>query len=906
MKQNRIVVGIAATVACLFGASVHAELKTENAATQISDAAVTKTSAPADVDSAAAIERRTVYLKKQIERKLNRKPKRDRDAYVTKWQVAGRSAEGAAAFDQPQSAMTAFLEKRLAVGSTAIAPSDYEEALKRASKMPVYSTLEGKMISAGNPDAEGGIVARSAGNTLAKSGALASSWQALGPGNIGGRTRGLLIHPTTPNTMWAGGVAGGIWKTIDGGNSWVPKADLVVNIAVNSLILDPRNPNNLFAGTGEGFFNGDAVRGAGILASTDGGETWSQLPSTNTPDFYYVQKIVMSKGSSQRIYAATRTGVMRTTDGGATWTKVLDGAAVNGCMDLAIQTDRALARVFAACGTFTQAAIHRALDTSSAQSWASVFSPPNMGRTSLALAPSNQNIIYAMAASNEVGATADGLLAVYRSDASGGAGTWTTRVTNTSPTTLNRHLLSNPVFANLASCGFGASNQLLNQGWYDNFIAVDPVDPNIVWAGGIDMFRSNDGGQNWGQASHWWFTKGVDPEYSHADNHGVVFHPNYNGTTNKIMFSHSDGGISMTSDARAPVSFSPDPIGPASPVCGNTAPGTVAWTSKNNGYQVTQFYHGAIYPDGSTFFGGTQDNGTLRGSVGGGDIWSEIRGGDGGYVALNPSNTNMLWAENTALSIQRSINGGTSYSSFTSGITEGGGNFLFIAPFAQDPSNASNMWIGGAFPWRTTQATAVPTVGSIWTRAGAFFGQRITSWGVSPLDSTRVYAGGGTGGGAANGRVFTTPNAQTATSTTVWTFSKPRADGNYVSSITPDPVDAGTVYATVSTFNSATGVGHVFKSTNFGATWTNIDGTGATGIPDVPALTIAVDPANNQRLYVGTDIGVFVSTDGGANWARENTGFANVIVDKLLIKNTAPRYIYAFTHGRSVFRAAMP
>jgi len=266
----------------------------------------------------------------------------------------------------------------------------------------------------------------------------------------------------------------------------------------------------------------------------------------------------------------------------------------------------------------------------------------------------------------------------------------------------------------------------------------------------------------------------------------------------------------------------------------------------------------------------------------------------------------MLWVENTALSIQRSINGGASYSSFTSGIAEGGGNFIFIAPFAQDPSNANNMWIGGAFPWRTTQATAVPTVGSIWTRAGGFFGQRITSWGVSPLNSARVYAGGGTGGGANNGRVFTTPNALTSTSTTAWTFSKPRADGNYVSSVTPDPVDAGTVYATVSTFNSATGVGHVFKSTNFGATWANIDGTGVTGIPDVPALTIAVDPANNQRLYVGTDIGVFVSTDGGANWARENTGFANVIVDKLVIKNTAPRSIYAFTHGRSVFRAAMP
>jgi hypothetical protein len=613
-----------------------------------------------------------------------------------------------------------------------------------------------------------------------------------------------------------------------------------------------------------------------------------------------VQKIVMSKGSSQRIYAATRTGVMRTTDGGATWTKVLDATAIRGCMDLAIQTDRALARVFASCGTFAQSAVHRALDTSSAQAWTSVFSTPGMGRTSLALAPSNQNIIYAMAASIEAPPLGDGLLGVYRSEASGAPGTWTTRVTNTSPTTLNRHLLSNPVFASLASCGFGATNQLLNQGWYDNFIAVDPVDPNIVWAGGIDMFRSNDGGQNWGQASQWWFTKDVDPEYSHADNHGVVFHPNYNGTTNKIMFSHSDGGISMTSDARAPVSFSPDPIGPASPVCGNTAPGTVAWTSKNNGYQVTQFWHGAIYPDGNSFFGGTQDNGTLRGSVGAPDAWEAIRGGDGGYVALNPNNTNMLWLENTGLSLQRSINGGASYAAFTTGLNEAGGNFLFTAPFAQDPSNPDRMWFGGAFPARTTAATLIPAPATIWNRSGQFFGARISAWGISPLSSDRVYAGTQTG------TVFTTNAGTTATAATVWSSSKPRTGSYYVSSVTPDPVSATTVYATVSTFNSATGTGHVFKSTDSGATWTNIDGTGATGIPDVPVFTIAVDPTNTQRLYVGTDIGVFVSLDGGANWARENTGFANVIIEKLLIKDTAPRYIYAFTHGRSVFRAAMP
>jgi photosystem II stability/assembly factor-like uncharacterized protein len=805
------------------------------------------------------------------------------------WQQSQRTRVSSP-FDQPQDALTYFLAKRLPEGQTSLGPSDYVGGLQQAAQMPVFSTVDNRFISANPP----GLLSVASVSTTS----LGGAWSAMGPGNIGGRTRSILIHPTTPTTMWAGGVAGGIWKTTDGGSTWTPKADLLINIAVNSMLLDPRNPNTLYAGTGEGFFNGDGVRGAGILKSIDGGETWTQLPSTTGSDFFYVQKIVMSRGSSQRLYAATRTGVFRSTDSGGSWAKVLDGATVNGCMDLAIQTDRPLAMVFASCGTFTQGAIYRALDTSSTQTWISVHSPAGMGRTSLALAPSNQSIIYAMSASNVAGNYQLGLLGVYRSVASGAPGTWTTQVANTSAVKQNTLLLSNPIYAALLECGFATTNQFLNQGWYDNVLAVDPTNPDVVWAGGIDLFRSDDAGQNWGLASFWWFDRGVDPQFAHADHHALVFHPQYNGTTNTMLFDGSDGGISVTDDARAPVSYS-NPITGASPLCGNPAPEVVAWGQKNNGYQVTQFYDGAVYPDGDTFFGGTQDNGTVRGVTGSPNAWSAILGGDGGYVALNPSNINMLWSETTGLSMLRSTNGGLSFSAFTSGITESLGDFLFITPFAQDPSTPARMWIGGAYPWRTSKAADNPIAAPIWTQAGAFFGARVSAIGVSPLSSDQVYFGTQTGG------VFTTANASTSTGATVWTSSKPRTGSNVISWIAPDPVAANIVYATVSTFNSASGTGHVFKSSDSGATWTNIDGAGATGMPDVPVDTIVVDPLDNQRLYVGTDIGVFVSIDGGANWARENTGFANVIVDALVIKNTAPRYIYAFTHGRSLFRAPL-
>lgn len=853
-----------------------------------------------------------------IEQKLaSRKlPLKARLGQLRDWQRT-RQRQVGQPFDQPAQAMVYFLEKRVPAGQSSLAPEDYAAALEQAGHMPIYSTDLQQFLPQRSPS---GDETAAGGSVVTSVTSAPGAWEGLGPGNVGGRTRALLIHPTNPDVMWAGGVAGGIWKTTNGGQTWVPKADLLVNIAVNSMLLDPRNPDVLYAGTGEGFFNADAVRGAGILKSTDGGETWTQLPSTRTPDFFYVQKIVMSRGSSQRLYAATRTGVFRSTDGGGTWAKVHDGTAVNGCMDLAIQTDRALAFVFAACGTFAQARVVRAVDTAATpQAWSTVFSPAGMGRTSLAIAPSNQNIIYAMAAQVGGGTFADGLHGVYRSTASGAAGSWTTRVTNASAEPLNRVLLSNPVFAFLATCGFGTANQFLNQGWYDNALAVDPKDPNVVWAGGIDLFRSDDGGANWGQASHWWFTAGVDREYNHADHHLLVFHPRYDGASNKIMYSANDGGIYRTDDARAPVSLSPAPISAASPVCGNTSPGVLAWTPLNNGYQTTQFYHGAVFPNGRTFFGGTQDNGTVLGTITGGpDAWGAIRGGDGGYVAVNPANTSMLFAENTNLSLVRSLNGGLSWASFTSGITEPSGNFLFITPFAQDPTNPSRMWIGGGRVWRTAQATAVPTSGNVWqvanrgangTAGGLLNGARVSALSISPLSSDRVYAGTQaiSAQPAISGVVLSTGEGTTATGTTTWTSGKPRPGINYVSWVQADPAQINVVYATISTFNDAVGQGHVFKSTDFGATWTNIDGSGATAIPDVPVHCILVDPDDTQRLWVGTDIGVFVSLDGGQNWARENTGFANVITESLSLgTENGVTYIYAFTHGRSLFRIRKP
>ncbi len=768
-------------------------------------------------------------------------------------------------FDQPAEAQEFFLQKRSPDGVSPISARDYMKARERMDGMPVYST------------AAGTFVARPEGPPPPPAAGTLGAWQALGPGNVGGRTRALVIHPTTPSTMYAGGVAGGVWRSTDSGASWQPLSDLMANIAVSTLAMAPGQPTTIYAGTGEGFFNADAVRGAGIFKTIDGGTTWVQLGATATSDFHYVTKIVVSPNDPLRLYAATRTGVHRSVDGGTTWTAVRVVTTAQGFTDMVIRTDSATDVVFASEGNFEAAKIWRNTDAGGAGTWDTVLADgASMGRTSLALAPSNQDVVYALSANNASGSFRHGVYKVFRSTTGGASGTWTARwAQDGDPTKLGNLLMTNPVIANLVPCGFDVVNQFLGQGWYDNVIAVDPTDPDVVWAGGIDLFRSTDGGTSWGLASNWWFNPS-EPAYNHADHHAIVFHPDYDGTSNQVMYVGNDGGIHRTENARTGT-VSAD-------VCGN-APGTLAWADVNNGYGVTQFYYGAVYPDGLTFFGGTQDNGTVRGTTAAGaNAWATIRGGDGGSVAVDPGNTQVLYVENTRLSIQKSTNGGTTWVPATTGISDGG--FAFIAPFTMDPSNAQNLWTGGWYPWRTTNGATG------WTRAGALTpgNGSVSAVAVAPTDSNYVLFC------MSDGYILRSDTALTTTSSTTWASVRPRT--GYCSSLTFDPTNKNVAYATYSTFGGV----HVWKSTDAGATWASLDGAGATGIPDIPAHSVAIDPSSALRLYVGTDLGVFVSNDGGANWFVENTGFANVVTETLVTKGS---HLYAFTHGRGAYRVAL-
>ena len=791
-------------------------------------------------------------------------------------------------YDRPDLAWEHYREKRVGAGSGVGAARLYAAARGELAELPVYSIRQGRFL-----EEDAGPLPRQR-----RADAL-GTWQPLGPGNIGGRTRALVIRPDRPAVMWAGGVSGGVWKSTNRGASWQPVGDQLSNLAINVLRLDPNDPDVLYAGTGEGYFReavrGTALplRGGGIFKSEDGGATWVRLPGTDRGRFYYVNDLVISRHDPDRIYAATRQGVFRTKNAGASWQQVLNPKVRGGCLDLVERTDkRRNDFLLASCGTLAPGAVWRNIAAETERGWERVLAEQGMARTSLAIAPSRQNVVYALAASNVPGPDGvfeQALHAVFRSDRGGAPGSWRATVRNTDPTKINTLLLHNPVTSSLADCQFEPFNDWFAMGWYVNVIGVDPGDPDRVWAGGVDIFRSDDGGANWRPASYWW-TERSDPNFAHADQHGLVFDPRNPST----LYLLGDGGIFRTSNARAALSNSP------TAVC---EPGgnQLTWQSLNRSYGVTQFYHGTPFPDAQRYMGGTQDNGTIRSEIRAGENgWFSILGGDGGYSAVDPTDTRLLYASFQGGQVRRSLTGGSTWVTGTSGIDDLGGsrnftarpdNYLFITPFIMDPNNPLVLWIGGRRLFRTDNGAGT------WAPASARLAPtgKVSALAVAAGDSDRVLAA------TTEGDIFRSDIGTTADGGTVWESTRPRR--GWVSWLAFDPNDPDVAYATYARFGGR----HVWKSTDGGSTWFSLDQTGPGRVPNIPVHSIVVDPRDGRRLYLGTDLGVLVSLDGGKSWAVENTGFAAAVTESLAQVTTpgGESFLFAFPHGRGAWRVAL-
>ena len=645
-----------------------------------------------------------------------------------------------------------------------------------------------------------------------------SQWTWIGPGNIGGRIRAILIHPITPNRMWVGSVSGGIWTTANGGTSWSPVNDFMASLSVTTMVMSPSDTNVLYAGTGEGFFNSDAVRGAGVFKSVDGGVTWAQLASTANSSFYIVNRLAISPNGGT-LLAATNSGIFRSVDAGASWIQI----TATRTLDIDFHpTDNLQAIAGLDNGTASYS-------VNGGVSWTATASFGG-ARVEVAYARSAPNTVYASVnnASGELWRSAD-------------AGHTFTRVST-------------------------GVNYLGSQGWYDNALWVDPTNSQIVIVGGIDLWRSTNGGTTLTKISQWQSA----PNSAHADHHAMAAHPGFDGVSNRTVFFVNDGGVYRASNV-------------------HTVTPTSGWQELNNNLGVTQFYGVAGSVATGTIVGGTQDNGSLRYQTStGAEGWTTMFGGDGGWSAADPTNSNYFYGEYVYLRIHRSTNGGASSSYIYSGISDAANSCAnFIAPFILDPNNANTMLGGGCSLWRSANVKATTPS---WTaiKAPITGNSRISAVAVAKGNSNIVWVGHN------NGDVYTTDNG--AASSPSWTLVGAVLPDRKVTRITIDPVNPDIVYVTFGGFSPD----NVWRTDDGGATWADITGVGSTGLPDAPVRSLVIHPQNSNWLYAGAEVGVFASEDGGQTWGLPHDGPANVSVDELFWMGAT---LVAATHGRGLFSA---
>ncbi|MGZ8537181.1 MAG: WD40/YVTN/BNR-like repeat-containing protein, partial [Flavisolibacter sp.] len=451
------------------------------------------------------------------------------------------------------------------------------------------------------------------------------SWTERGPNNMGGRSRAIMIdiNDISGNTVFIGSVGGGLWKTTNfkaATPTWNQIASISANLAITSLAQDPLTPNTMYAGTGEGYNNVDAIRGLGIYKSTDGGTNWSFIANTtaggtNVADFNYVQKILVYSNGNVYVAATSlncnRGGIMRSTNGGTSWSRVIGfydgmgtcaGAFDFGAYDIEMASNGDL---YAAVRDYSNVADNSAMtiDTSRGKifrspagatvgnvgTWTNITPAPVANsywqRIELAVSGVNPNTVFAI-----MQGTGNGVSGIRVSTNAGTS--WTNRD--------NATLWCDQGFA-------GSTDFSRGQAWYDLLIAAKPDNDNTIFVGGVDIMKSTNGGATWNQNTQWADGCATLPNI-HADNHNLVHFP---GSPNEFIIVN-DGGIYYSND------------------------NGVSYSNKSVGYRTIQYYSTAIHPSsGSNYMlAGAQDNGTQSFSAAGLGAGLSVTGGDGGFCGI--------------------------------------------------------------------------------------------------------------------------------------------------------------------------------------------------------------------------------------------------------------------------------
>jgi hypothetical protein len=722
------------------------------------------------------------------------------------------------------------------------------------------------------------------------------AWSEIGPYDVSGRTRGLAIDQRNSNILLAGGAAGGIWKSTDGGKSWTIKSNPGENLGVTDILQHPNSPNTWYYTTGEYYSSNDArgggggtYYGSGIYKSTDNGESWSVIASTEDTDnsfnspFDFISAIEINPTTGSIFFTSNAFGIFRTTDDFNTYSLVLGGLNEHRYADIEITSTGKLYGVvssgFSSSEGNSSPGVY--VSTDDGTNWQDITPddfPTTHYRSEIGVAPSFEDLFYLL------------------TDTGGGANGLSFYLFVTSDlnyvSAINRS-------DNIPNFG-GSVGELNPQGGYNLVCVVSPENHNIVFIGGTNLFRSKNGFGSPTNSSNdpdiwvggYAYANNVSGyKNHHPDQHKLIFDPN----NPKKAFSAQDGGISVTFDATVT---------------------PVSWSLREDGYNVTQFYTVSVHPDSADrrIIGGTQDNGSpffKFNTFGDHTASIDASSGDGSFTYMGSNYFLTSSQRGRIIRYNYNSTGDPTNWSYISP-SEASGQ-LFIHPFAADPTNENYVaYPSGNHIFLNKEMTTLArntgeenmngwshlrhvSVGSGYTVTALSFSKR--------RPSSRLYLGGSSDTGKP--KILRMDNMEEDSTFTVTTLNG-ADEGSYIHDIHVNPENGDEVLVVLSNYE----VESLFHSSNGGTTWTAVGGNleGENG-PSFRAAAIAPTKGGGSYYYAGTSIGLYMTDElNGAETEWVPTGLqtlgAPIIAD--LDYRESDDLLVAATHGRGIFVGEVP
>jgi len=678
----------------------------------------------------------------------------------------------------------------------------------------------------------------------------AGNWISAGPsasdgGYAGvGRVNCIAFHPTNNNIFWVGTPSGGLWKTTDGGTTWTVLTDQNTVLGVSDIAIpsDYATSHTIYIATGDrdggslwslggGMYNDN--NSIGILKSTDDGVTWQSTGLTYTASQNKsIGRLLVHPSNPSLLVVSTSSGIMKSVNGGTTWSSVFTGSQI---IDMEFKPGTP-ATIYASTQNYSGSP-QILKSTNTGDTWTAIKTFTSYEeRIELAVTANDANYIYAI-----VSNTSGGLKGIYKSTNGGVSFTEMVNGDNTNKSYLYYY-----------SDGSGSNT---GQGGYDLCIAASPLDKNLVLIGGINTWKSTDGGTTWTISNMWTSYSGYNfsgaPEV-HADKHTLNF------KSDGTLFEGNDGGIYKSTNS-----------------------GT-SWTDLTDNMVISQMYRlGVSQTNSNITITGLQDNGS---KLFNGSSWIDVTGGDGMECIVDFTNANTQYATYVNGEIYRTTNLWGSQVTISDNIT-GGANGWWVTPYIIDPNNHNTLYVGYADVWKTTNQGTSFTKISTMNSSG-----KIRSMAVAPSNSSYMYVADQT-------HLWKTTNGGTSWASITGTLPVSSNNITYIAVKNSDPL---TVWVTFGGYDT----NRIYKSINGGTSWTSI----SAGLPSLPVMSVVQNKlvTSEEQLYAGTDIGVFVK-NGTASWQLFSTGLPNVVVTELEIyyNQTTPKNskLRAATFGRGLWES---